>query len=100
MASGSAFTPSNISWSNTKTTTCTPNSAYFQSSLKVLGPFGLSSGTITYQRSVSSHKYMKLNFFLMKINWSQQDSLSIVVRNQDNTILSNQTVLFSSNIPK
>lgn len=42
---------------------------------------------------------MKLKFFLLKINWSQTDSLSIVIRNQDNIILSNQTISASPNVP-
>jgi hypothetical protein len=42
---------------------------------------------------------MKLKIFLLKINWSQTDSLSIVIRNQDNTLLSNQTIQALPNVP-
>lgn len=81
-------------------TQCNPSPEFFSATLKILGPFGTSDGTITYQRSVSSHKYMKLKFFILKMGWASKDSLSIIITNQDNTLLSNQTLTYLSQIPK
>ena len=43
---------------------------------------------------------MKLKFFLLKIGWTNQDSMTIVIRDQNNKILSNQTIYNSPNVPR
>lgn len=43
---------------------------------------------------------MKLKFFLLKIGWTDKDFMTIVIRDQNNRILSNQTIYNSPNVPR
>jgi hypothetical protein len=80
--------PSPDSWSNTKTTQCNPNPNY-TGNLTIMGPFNMANGVITYMRTVSTHRYLIVKFFLLKMNWKADSSMQIVIRNQNNIILSN-----------
>jgi hypothetical protein len=49
----------------------------------------MANGLVTYMRTVSTHRYMIVKFFLLKMNWQADSSMQIIIKNQNNIILSN-----------
>jgi hypothetical protein len=57
-----------------------------------MGPF--SSGTVTYQRTISQHDYFAIKFLLILTNWTTNSSnnIQISVTNENGVKLASQQV--------
>ena len=92
-AIGQGFTPSR-SWPDpNRVRTCSANL-----NLKILGYF--ATETVSYRRTISSHRYIAIKFQLIAVNWTENSNVTIKFTDNNNQELCSKTIRYSATIPK